>query len=83
MSRLSSTPLPIFFLFKNLLPCKNFYIFVENLYDMENWKLIDEDSKYEVNKEGQVRNVKTGRLLKPFLSHNGYLKVSYGIYLEI
>ena len=45
---------------------------------MENWKLIDEDSKYEVNKEGQVRNVKTGRLLKPFLSYNGYLRVSLG-----
>ena len=51
---------------------------VENLYDMEIWKLIDEDSKYEVNNEGQVRNVKTGRLLKPFLSHNGYLRVSLG-----
>lgn len=45
---------------------------------MENWKLIDENSKYEVNNEGQVRNVKTRRLLKPFLSHNGYLKVSLG-----
>ena len=45
---------------------------------MENWKLIDENSKYEVNNEGQVRNVKTRRLLKQFLSHNGYLKVSLG-----
>lgn len=43
---------------------------------MKIWKLIDENSKYEVNREGQVRNVKTGKLLKPFISHNGYLKVS-------
>ena len=77
MSRLSSTP-PLIFFIQNLLPCKNFCIFAENLYDMENWRLIDENSKYEVNNEGQVRNVKTGRLLKPFLSHNGYLKVSLG-----
>lgn len=45
---------------------------------MENWKLVSENPKYEVNKVGQIRNTKTGRLLKLFFSHNGYLRVSLG-----
>ena len=30
--------------------------------------------KYEVSNLGKVRNIKSGRILKPYLNHNGYLK---------
>lgn len=39
---------------------------------MENWKLIDDFPKYEVSDLGDVRNVRTGRVLKERLDKDGY-----------
>nr|QBK92181.1 MAG: HNH endonuclease [Pithovirus LCPAC304] len=41
---------------------------------MEQWKNIEELSKYQISDEGQVRNKRTGKILKQ--SKNGYLTVS-------
>lgn len=38
------------------------------------WKTISE-THYEVSETGQVRNIRTGRILKP-QEHNGYLYVN-------
>jgi hypothetical protein len=43
---------------------------------METWKIIPNFSKFEVADYGQVRNSKTGRLLKNSTTSGGYLKVS-------
>lgn len=45
---------------------------------MSEWIKIAEDPRYEIDIDGNVRDVKTKRVLKPFLSHNGYVKVSLG-----
>lgn len=37
------------------------------------WK--DYDDKYEVSINGEVRNKKTQRILKPYMKHNGYLAI--------
>ena len=37
------------------------------------WK--DYSGNYEVSQDGQVRNKKTGRIMKPYLKHNGYLAI--------
>lgn len=44
----------------------------------ETWKPITctDNVKYEVSSEGKVRNLKTGRILKPFYSTNGYARVN-------
>lgn len=39
------------------------------------WKKIKEHSNYSVSTDGMVRNDKTGRILKPALTHNGYYRV--------
>lgn len=43
---------------------------------MTEWKTIEKYPLYEVSTDGQIRNVKTGRVLKPYLSSSiGYYKV--------
>lgn len=39
------------------------------------WKTIEEHPNYEVNRMGQIRSKKTGRLLKPYDDGSGYLRV--------
>lgn len=39
------------------------------------WKTIEEHPTYEVNRMGQIRSKKTGRLLKPYDDGSGYLRV--------
>ena len=41
----------------------------------ETWKQIKGFPNYEVSTYGNVRNVKTGRILKPFKRSDGYLEV--------
>lgn len=46
---------------------------------MEQWKQITIDNvtyNYEVSTKGNIRNMKTGRILKQSKNHNGYLTVS-------
>lgn len=40
------------------------------------WKTIEGFENYEVSDMGNIRNRKTGRVLKPQLDKNGYLQVS-------
>lgn len=40
------------------------------------WKSIEDAPRYEVSKEGEVRNVLTGRIMKAYEMPNGYFKVS-------
>lgn len=44
----------------------------------ETWKPVTctDIVMYEVSSEGKVRNLKTGRILKPFYSTNGYARVN-------
>lgn len=44
----------------------------------EQWKAIRGHSNYEVSDMGRVRNVKTGRILKPYDDYRGYLRVDLG-----
>ena len=41
----------------------------------ETWKTINGFLNYEVSTYGNVRNVKTGKILKPFKRSDGYLEV--------
>ena len=41
--------------------------------EVETFVKIDGFEKYEVSNLGKVRNIKSGRLLKPYLNPNGYL----------
>ena len=43
---------------------------------MKEWKQI-KDFQYEVSNEGEIRNMKTGRLLKGSLDSSGYLQVEF------
>lgn len=43
---------------------------------MENWKIIENVTNYEVSDLGQIRNTKTNYILKGRLSKSGYLQVS-------
>lgn len=43
---------------------------------MEQWKNIDIATNYEVSNMGNVRNTKTGQILNPGISGNGYKQVS-------
>ena len=43
---------------------------------MEIWKDIKDYSNYQVSNYGNVKNVKTNKILKPFSPVEGYLKVS-------
>lgn len=42
------------------------------------WKTIKRKSNYEVNKAGQIRNKKTGRILKNSIRKDGYCQVMLG-----
>ena len=46
------------------------------LTNRENWRSISEYLNYEVSDVGRVRNVNTGKILKPSVSARGYLYVS-------
>lgn len=43
---------------------------------MEMWKNIDGISNYEVSNEGRVRNISSGRILRPRVAGKGYRKVT-------
>lgn len=43
---------------------------------MEQWKNIEESTNYEISNLGNVRNTKTGRIMNPGVSGNGYKQVS-------
>ena len=43
---------------------------------MTKWKTIDKFKNYEVSTNGEVRNIKTGKVLKPWMCRKGYLYVS-------
>lgn len=42
----------------------------------EKWKKCARRQNYEVSSMGNIRNIKTGRILKTFINHNGYKVVS-------
>ena len=46
----------------------------EKMSEVETFVKIEGFEKYEVSNLGKVRNIKSGRMLKPHLNHNGYLK---------
>ena len=46
----------------------------EKMSEVETFVKIEGFEKYEVSNLGRVRNIKSGRMLKPHLNHNGYLK---------
>ena len=39
---------------------------------MEQWKVVKDFKNYEVSDEGKIRNISTGRILKPKLNRGGY-----------
>lgn len=41
----------------------------------ESWKIVGNHPGYEVSNMGNVRSVKTGKLLKPYDDGDGYLRV--------
>lgn len=45
---------------------------------MKNYKTLSFNENYEVSDMGNVRNKRTGRILKPEVVHNGYLRVTIG-----
>jgi hypothetical protein len=42
---------------------------------MENWKSIDEYENYEISDHGNVKNIKTNKMLKPRVNNRGYNNV--------
>lgn len=46
----------------------------------EVWKIINNEkmrkNQYEISSLGRIRNINTGNVLKPFLTSNGYLRIS-------
>ena len=45
---------------------------------MQEWKKIKGFENYSVSNDGEVRNDRTGRILKPYLSTSGYYQVMMG-----
>lgn len=43
---------------------------------MEIWKQIQGFENYEVSNRGNIRNVTTGKILKPEITHKGYFRIS-------
>ncbi len=43
---------------------------------MENWKSIDEYENYEISDHGNVKNIKTNRMLKLCVDNRGYNRVN-------
>lgn len=41
----------------------------------ESWKVIENHARYQVSNLGNVRNIRTGKLLTPYDDGNGYLRV--------
>ena len=50
----------------------------EKMTEVETFVKIEGFKKYEVSNLGKVRNIKTGRILKPWITKDGYLM--YGLY---
>lgn len=44
----------------------------------EQWKKVRGHDGYEVSDQGRVRNVKTGKILKPYNDCRGYLRIDFG-----
>lgn len=42
------------------------------------WKKIDTKTNYSISENGDVRNDKTGRILKPYKGTSGYLQIMLG-----
>ena len=40
------------------------------------WRAVARSPQYEVSDQGQIRNIKTGRLLHPSKNQHGHLKVN-------
>ena len=43
-----------------------------------NWKIIEERNNYSINENGEIRNDKTGRILKSRVSTSGYEQIMLG-----
>ena len=43
-----------------------------------NWKIIEERPNYSINEFGEIRNNKTGRILKPRVGTSGYVQIMLG-----
>ena len=43
-----------------------------------NWKIIEERPNYSINEFGEIRNNKTGRILKPRVGTSGYMQIMLG-----
>src|SRR5699024_4189678 len=48
---------------------------VTKLYIMD-WKVIEQNNNYKISSEGDVKSIKTGRILSPYDTGHGYLVVS-------
>ena len=46
------------------------------LSNRENWRSVNLYLNYEVSSVGRVKNVNTGKMLKPYLGSNGYYIIS-------
>lgn len=44
----------------------------ESMFE-EEWRVVRRYPKYEVSNYGQIRNIKTGRILKQFVNQRGYM----------
>ena len=47
------------------------------------WHVIKDHPNYELNRLGQVRNRRTGKILKPFDDNRGYLRVTDPVHKTI
>ena len=43
-----------------------------------NWKIIEERPNYSINEFGEIRNNKTGRILKSRVGTSGYMQIMLG-----
>lgn len=43
-----------------------------------NWKIIEERPNYSINEFGEIRNNKTGKILKPRVGTSGYMQIMVG-----
>jgi len=68
---------------KFYLPCrphldtkllKQWTIFINIIHNMEEWKSVPYFSLYQCSKSGEIKNIKTGKILKPFKTLDGYLR---------
>ena len=70
------------FIKKNQLAIVDFmYILCYNILEVitvQEWKKIPKFPKYSASNDGQIRNDKTGRILKQHLATNGYMSLDIG-----